>query len=198
MSRLGGNRSALHQLFGTGGSIDSPHPMLRALRRPALSTIGLVVLYYVLPLDNGFEPKTVVALIAGLLAFVAITAGQVLQIANSPHPRLRALTALANSLPLFLVVFATTYFVAAQSNPHAFTETLSKTDALYFTVTVFATVGFGDIAPVTTDMRVVAMFQMLGDLVVIGLLGRMILGAVTEGVRRNTDLHDQVEERPQN
>ena len=31
-----------------------------------------------------------------------------------------------------------------------FSETFGRTDALYFTVTVLATVGFGDITPVTS------------------------------------------------
>src|SRR4030095_7505227 len=52
---------------------------------------------------------------------------------------------------------------------HPFTEPLNRTDALYFTITVFSTVGFGDIAPLATAARVTTMVQMLGDLVVVGV-----------------------------
>jgi hypothetical protein len=49
---------------------------------------------------------------------------------------------------------------------------------------VFSTVGFGDIAPVATAARVTTMVQMLGDLVVVGLVLRVMLGAVREGRER--------------
>jgi voltage-gated potassium channel len=61
---------------------------------------------------------------------------------------------------------------------------LTKTDALYFTVTVFATVGFGDIVPRTELARIVTMSQMLADLVVIGLIVRVMISAVKEGHQR--------------
>ena len=67
------------------------------------------------------------------------------------------------------------------ANPGAFTEPMDRTDAIYFTVTVFATVGFGDIAPVTTSARVVVTLQMVGDLLVLGVLLQAIVGAVKLG-----------------
>jgi len=51
------------------------------------------------------------------------------------------------------------------------------------TMTVFATVGFGDIAPVTPTARAVVLGQMVGNLVVLGLLLRL----VTSAVRINRD-----------
>ena len=42
-----------------------------------------------------------------------------------------------------------------------FTQPLTRTDALYFTVTVFSTVGFGDISPKLEAARVVLIAQML-------------------------------------
>jgi voltage-gated potassium channel len=52
---------------------------------------------------------------------------------------------------------------------------------------VFATVGFGDIAPVTEAARVVVTVQMVGDLLVLGVLLQAIVGAVKLGraKRRN-------------
>ena len=41
------------------------------------------------------------------------------------------------------------------SQAGTFTEPLTRTDAQYFTVTIFATVGFGDITAVTQTARVV-------------------------------------------
>ena len=54
----------------------------------------------------------------------------------------------------------------------------------WLVVTVFATVGFGDIAAVTQTARIVVIVQMLGDLLVLGLLIRLILSAVQTGQQR--------------
>ena len=72
----------------------------------------------------------------------------------------------------------------AAARPGSFSEPLTHTDGLYFTVTVFATVGFGDIAPVSEPARVVVTIQMMGDLLVLGLLARSMLEAVRRGRSR--------------
>ena len=91
---------------------------------------------------------------------------------------------LAAAIPLFLLLFASTYFLMAKAQPGTFTESLTRTDALYFTVTIFATVGFGDITAVTQTARVVTMVQMLLDLIVLGLLIRLVLSAVQTSQQR--------------
>ena len=61
---------------------------------------------------------------------------------------------------MLLLVFASVYVQIETNRPNSFTEALSRTDALYFTVTVFATVGFGDIAPKSELARIITMTQM--------------------------------------
>ena len=78
-------------------------------------------------------------------------------------------------------MFASTYVLLSRSDPATFTEPLSRSDALYFTVTIFATVGFGDISAQTETARLVVTTQMLLDLVVLGLGIQVILGAVKRG-----------------
>jgi voltage-gated potassium channel len=46
---------------------------------------------------------------------------------------------------------------------------------------VFATVGFGDISPVSAAARVLASVQMIGNVVLIGLLVKTMLTAVERG-----------------
>ena len=158
--------------------------MLRSLLRATLTSTVLVVLYYRLPLTGALEASTVALLLAGLALFAGVITWQIRAILRSNYPGLRAIEALAAAIPLFLLVFAAAYVKLAEAQPRAFSEPLNRTDALYFTITVFATVGFGDIAPVGTPARVVAMVQMLGDLVVVGLVLRVMLGAVKEGRER--------------
>jgi hypothetical protein len=73
----------------------------------------------------------------------------------------------------------------ASHDPASFTaDNLTRTDALYFTVTVFATVGFGDISAASQAARLLVTAQMILDLIVLGLGIRVFIGAVEEGRRR--------------
>jgi voltage-gated potassium channel len=179
-------------LAGTDRFTDPPvtvprGALLLGLARTLLTVIGLVVLYYLLPLDRGFRAPTLLRLVAGLLGVGLLVAWQVRAILRARHPALRAVEAIALSLPLFLLLFAAAYVLLAGTDPGAFTEPLTRTDGLYFAVTVFATVGFGDISPVTEVARVLTTLQMVGDLVLIGLVLRLFLTAVDRGRRRPAD-----------
>jgi hypothetical protein len=158
--------------------------MLLAVLRTLGTVGGILVLYFVLPLDRGFSAGTVGWLALGVVALALLVTWQVRSILLSHHPAVRAIEAIALSLPLFLVMFAATYVVLEGSDPHAFTEPLTRIDSLYFVVTVFATVGFGDIAPVAEGARVLVTLQMVGDLLLIGLVFRVFLTAVQHGRQR--------------
>lgn len=157
-----------------------------SLGRSALAATVLVVLYYVVPLNRSVDAATGVRLAAGLLAVAGVLSVQVWQITRSDSPRLKAVETLATSLPLLLLIFATTYYLLARGRSDSFTQPLTRTDALYFTITVFSTVGFGDIAPTTETTRIITMLQMLVDLVVFGLIAQVILSAVKVGLRRQS------------
>jgi hypothetical protein len=154
------------------------------LLRAAAATALILTLYFVLPLDRVADVPAVVSLPLALAGFTVMMVLQIQSIVRSPQPGLRAVEALAISLPLFLVVFAATYYVLGVSDPTWFSESLSKLDALYFTVTVFATVGFGDIAASSPPARVAVTVQMVADLVVLGVGVRVLTGAVREARAR--------------
>ncbi|THA83276.1 potassium channel family protein [Streptomyces sp. A0592] len=158
--------------------------VLGSALRSTASVVLLTALYYAAPLDGGFGVGTVVTLLLGLVAFGLLTAWQTAAITHAEYPRLRALEALATAVPLFLVIFSATYFLLAESVPASFSEPLNRTDAMYFTVTVFATVGFGDITPTTGTGRVLTTVQMIADLIVVGVMAKALFGAVRVGMRR--------------
>ena len=93
-----------------------------------------------------------------------------------------------------MVVFASTYWIVAAQHPDAFTEPLNRTDGLYFTVTVFSTVGFGDIAPVTQLARILVTVQILVGLVIVGLIAKLVVGAVQVAVARRAPVPDRAVE----
>jgi voltage-gated potassium channel len=151
------------------------------LLRALASTIALLVIYYLLPLDRTSIGVTIAILGVGLLALVGLVAFQVRAIIRSSTPALRGVGALATSAPLFLLLFAATYYVMGSIAPDSFTEPLTRTDAVYFTVTVFATVGFGDIAAKTEVARVLVTGQMVAGIVIVGFGARIIVDAVKHG-----------------
>jgi hypothetical protein len=120
-------------------------------------------------------------LAVGLVVLVILVTFQVRWILRSRFPGLRGVEALATSIPLFLLLFAGTYVVMAAISASNFSEPMTRTDALYFTVTVFATVGFGDITAKTEAARLVVTGQMIVDLVTIALVVKVIVDAAKRG-----------------
>ena len=152
--------------------------------RAVAATTALVLAYYNLPLEGRFHGANVAVLLIGIAAFGVVCWFGVRRIIASATPRAVAVQVLAIALPLFLISFASVYLRLSQQNPGSFSAHLSRTDALYFTVTVFSTVGFGDLVPVTEVARVLVMFQMLGDLAIIGAGVHVLTGAVRLSVER--------------
>jgi len=159
--------------------------MARGVLRALATTAVLVALYYLLPLDH--ITNVPVTLTAGVLILVAVTVVQLWLIIKARYPVVRAIEALTATVPLFLLLFAWAYFTMANNNPANFnTHPLTRTDALYFAVTVFSTVGFGDIVAVSQSARLVVTVQMLLDLLALGLVVRAFLGAVQFARQQDT------------
>jgi voltage-gated potassium channel len=172
------------------------HPLTeldhRERRREILGTIVdavlagtvVLVLFYVIPFSNLTSAQSLLRLVVGIAAFVAVLVWQLRRVARANFPGLRAVHALAVTIPLFLVVFAAVYLALAQGSPTHFSEPLDHTGALYLTITVFSTVGFGDITPESELARIVVSIQMLLDLVVIGVVVRLLTTAAKTGTRK--------------
>jgi voltage-gated potassium channel len=158
--------------------------LLRALGVSAV----LIALYYLAPLDQLTGISLLLSLIIGLLVLAAMTAYQVWAILRAAHPGVRAVEALATTVLLFLLLFAATYFLMSHTSTSNFNvHALTRTDSIYFTVTVFATVGFGDISPASQVARLVVTAQMIFNLIVLGLGVRLIVGAVQQARQDDPD-----------
>lgn len=151
--------------------------LIRSLASVLVLDALLLLLYAIVPIDDarGFAPIIMFALL--ILVFAAVVIWQVRAIVNSRFPGVRAATALAFAVPVYLVLCSLSYLAIAKGDPSSFTEPLNRTDSLYFTVTVFATVGFGDITAVTTPARIAVTIQMILNLLVLGLVVKLLTAA---------------------
>jgi hypothetical protein len=161
-------------------------------RRRVVATVAHVVVawvialgaYAVLPLAGGDPDRTTVGLVGGVLLVVALVLWEVWRIVDSGVPALRAAQALGTILAVFLVTFAGAYLAMAHADPSRFNVPLDHVSALYFATTVFATVGFGDISARGDLAQIVVTAQMLLDLVLIGLVVRVVLAAAKLGQQK--------------
>ncbi|HET9379608.1 MAG TPA: potassium channel family protein [Streptomyces sp.] len=167
-----------------------------AVARPVCVAVGLVAAYYLLPLDEQRTPGASAVLAGGLLAVLLVFGWEVRAITRAPYPRLRAVEGLAATVVLFLVLFAGCYYMLGRSAPGSFSEPLSRTDALYFTLTTFSTVGYGDITARSQTGRMLAMLQMAGGLLLVGVAARVLAGAMETGLKRRNRRNPQHREPP--
>ena len=147
----------------------------------------LLVVYYVVPVEHRHHQSVALRLGVALALFVAVLVNEVRAIQNHDQPMLRAGVSMATVIPLFLVLFAWIYFTMSEFDPGYFSTPLNRTEALYFAVTIFSTVGFGDIVPRIDVARIVTMVQMIADLVVIAVVVRLIFGAASRSMARRPE-----------
>lgn len=183
------------------------HAVVASVTRAVSVTGACLLLYVVAPIGSRLDLTIVVQLAMALLALLAVVAWEIRAILHSTEPGLRGIEAVVIALPLLLLPFATAYVELGNADSAAFTEPLSRLDAVYFTVTVFATVGFGDIAARSNVARVVVTGQMAVDLVLIGFIAKVLVGVVQERRTalgrgrsvpvRDHDRQDRAEDRDQ-
>jgi voltage-gated potassium channel len=155
-----------------------------AAARSLVSVAFLVTLYYWAPLDQRLDTGVLIWLTVGLIGLSAALAWQVRAILASDTPRLRAAEAAAFGLPFLVLLYAAAYAALSLGDPASFTQPLGRTDALYFAMTVFSTVGFGDITPVTQFARLLTTTQMVVGLIAVGVVAKLLFGAVQVAVNR--------------
>ncbi len=151
----------------------------RMLLRSALTVVGLLALYAVIPVPGQHESVwfTAVMAIAGLgaLTYAFITLARRAQRArSSPNEIAIRLEALVAVLYAF-IVFMSLIYLGLSHTAGQFDELHTRVDALYFTMSTIATVGFGDVHATGQVARAVVTLQIFLDLLFVGLVARIIL-----------------------
>lgn len=151
--------------------------VLKSLARTALAVAALLTAYFLLPLKSRDNITLgVIAVVVGVTIYAAIFVRQLRQIQQAEYPLLRATEAIALVATLFVVVVASIHYSIGQASPDDYSEVLTRLDALYFTVTTLATVGFGDITPTSEVSRAVTTIQMVAGVALLGAGVRILVG----------------------
>jgi hypothetical protein len=77
-------------------------------------------------------------------------------------------------------MFAAGYYALEQGDASQFASLATKTDALYFTLSTLATVGFGDVHAVGQVARALVTIQITFDLVFVAALVSVVTGVIRE------------------
>lgn len=125
----------------------------------------------------------VVMVIFGIAGYGWFFAHQVKKVTHARYPAVRSVEALILVATMFLAVFAVVYGVISVQAPGSFTEPLDHFTAYYFALTVLATVGFGDITPVSDGARIACMVQMALDIAFIGAAVKILGGTAQRAMR---------------
>ncbi|MBM7818798.1 voltage-gated potassium channel Kch [Cellulosimicrobium cellulans] len=132
------------------------------------STTACLTVYYGVPLptDEAREVVQLVVFAVGLALLCALLVVQVRrQLRAWGTPSVRVQSVMGLLLPV-VTFFALAYYLMADQ----FVGIENRTDALYFAVVTLGTVGYGDVHPVGEAAKIVAMVQIVLDLVVVGVL----------------------------
>jgi voltage-gated potassium channel len=156
--------------------------LLRSGLTIALSWALILGAFYALPIGRETEVSAISRAGADFALIGAVFVWQIRRISRAEIPELRAIEALGIVVAMFLVLFSGIYVGMSHNSATTFTQKLDHTRALYFTISVFSTVGFGDITPRTDPARLVVSVQMLLDLVVIGAGVRLLFNAARSRV----------------
>ena len=169
-----------------GDSRERRRLIVRSALRIFVAAGALLVLYALVPIPGASGSGALVGLILGLLVFVGLVGWQLRAIARAANPVMRAVEVVALTLSLLALVFAFTYVSVSRADPAAFSEELNRVDALYYTVTTISTVGYGDIAPVSSAARILVTIQLAFDIALIAGVVRLLVLATRTGLERRT------------
>lgn len=152
--------------------------------------VGLAFIFGALALlperPDGTVAFPIVLALAGSTFYLWFFSRQISRIRASRYPYVKAAEAMILVAAMFLAVFSAFYVVISNGDPASFTEPLTHFSAYYFALTVLATVGFGDITPVSVLARATTMVQMAIGIAFVAIIVRVIFSTARQSIERKS------------
>ena len=150
--------------------------------RSVLTGALLLGIYYLIPFTDRTSGESLTRLVVGVVAFAGVLAWQLHQVRRDDLPGLRAIQALGVTIPFFLAGLRRPLPLPLPGLDGSLQRAAEPHRRPLPVITLFSTVGFGDITPETDLTRILVSIQMLLDLVVIGAVVRLLAYAAKTGV----------------
>jgi voltage-gated potassium channel len=160
--------------------------MLRSQRDPLVQMLGhttvvlvlLTIAYFVVPLridwTHGTDVSRLLASLAALVALALLVRRWLRRSRQVLDMRYVRIEWLLSCLYVLVLTFALVYAALTSHDPGQFVGLEDRTDALYFSVTVVGTVGFGDIHAQGGAARLLVTAHMLFNLIYLGTALRLL------------------------
>lgn len=150
----------------------------------------IIAAYYLLPLRA--DPASWVTWLRGLLfvagiAFVVVAVGREVRRQLAAEPPVLELGTLIQLATLGITLFAYADYAIADRWTGEFTGLTTRTDALYFTLSTLATVGFGDIHAQGQLARALLIAQMAFNLLVLATTFSILTSRLRNRARSHPD-----------
>lgn len=140
----------------------------------------MLVAYYAVPIsERGGELVVglVVAIVAVVLVAWAILGQYRRQLQGEEVASLQSLALLA---VLAVSLFSLGFLLLQDASPEEFVGLVTKTDALYFSLSSISTVGYGDVHAAGQTARVLVSVQLVFNLIFLAALGSIFTGRLRE------------------
>lgn len=159
------------------------HPLVVTLAHTTIMLVLLTLGYYLLPVRAPWGDAVSALRMAGsLMAWATLVVLLRVERKRSrarQEPQYHRVQQLLTALYLLVLGFAVLYIVTETVAPEQFAGLVNRTDALYFSVTIMGTVGFGDVHAAGTVGRLMVTVQMLFNLIYLGTALRVLSAGIS-------------------
>jgi uncharacterized transporter YbjL len=131
----------------------------------AAEVIALVAAYFLVPLEGSLAFR-MVCYVLGLGLVVIVVGRQMRRHLASRDDDIRVDT-LALAIVMAVLLFALAYFALSTAQSGEFSGLTTRVDALYYSLTVATTTGFGDVSAQSQLARVVVSAQLVFNMLII-------------------------------
>ena len=160
-----------------------------------LASAGILVVaailgvYMVIPEPTGEDPPWFVFITIIVVSVIYVVTAFLLlgRVNTSKHPLRTGIVALAVMITAMVAIFSLTYLSLSIDDPANFNQSLDKISAMYFTMTILSTVGFGDIVATSHPAMITVMVQMAVSLTLVTGLVRVLMTAARTAAKKRKE-----------
>jgi hypothetical protein len=142
-----------------------PTPRRTRLGLLTLEVVALVAVYFLVPLEGSIGLR-LAAYAAGLALVILVVGRQLRRHLRSRDADIR-IDSLALAIVLAILLFALTYYAVGTAEPAEFNGLQTRIDALYYSLTVATTTGFGDVSAQGQLARILVSVQLVFNIVIL-------------------------------